>query len=1331
MTLFTTTDRVTYQGNGTAVAFPFAFRIFAPTDLVVTLTTAAGVVTTLGLNTDYTVGWVLDDAAGSVAVTVPPAVGDTLEIRRELAIVQPLDITNQSKLYPDLIERELDYLTALNQQVGLQAANALQLSADGSTWNAAGLRIVSLDDGIGATDAVTVGQLELAVANLASGAGAFSPRIWTYVSSGGNVYSIPGGTLTRAESYIATWDGVVQPPDSYAVGTTSEPFSLVFNSLPPVGIDVTIRALAFSETLSSANIDASGVVSGVFNTARLGLGLASDMSFLRGDGTWSDTINGPISCTDLNFSGLLNGSADAALITTGIFPPVRLGTGAGSASTFLNGTGAFTVPAIATTTGFAVSDSNISPTVFTAIVLTGEQAGNVDKQIVDLYLDDTSGSGNAVLRGYASNVTPNNFGFVDGPSVLCQRQNSVDADMPEFVLANDNYDVFQRFEDQLQFTKIRLPSLATTGTASIGTYLRGDGEWAAPVASLGSAVATDPAGSTPAFPGTGAFYRADSQWANTITGGFYVQGSGGIPPILQIGTNVSEITLGAIQNSLEIPLSFGSWINVKAVGGGLLGGNDAADRLVVNGRARALRHRGEGAHMTRIQSTATSGTVTLDINAYGYFTTSPAGNITYAFTDGGVDPGSGSYATEFTVEISNPGANTITWPGNIVWGGGLAPTLASAGANIVRFTKRQGVANYAGALLVGGSSGAYTNEDAQDAVGTIFQASATITPTYSDGTPSMSWSVVNSSLSSAQIAPLGIATASLADGAVTNVKVASGTLSLDRLSATGLRDGTTVLWGDNTWRAPPSGGGGGQAAIQFRDESNTVGGLGAIQTVNFTGSGVTATAVGTTLTVGIAGGGTIFYEDDGFAVGDSASRPTISFGTNLSVSLGAGNRIIVNATGGGGGGGQAPVQFQDEGVAVGGLGTVTSFNVVGNGATLSAVGTALTLTVPGGGGGGGGGSSIVFNVRDYGAVGNGVADDTGSIQSAIAAASSAGGGIVVLPAGTYITSGGLTVPTKVAVVGSGTSATTLKLKNATSGSADILRATGNYVQFADFTIDGNASNNPTIQRAGLSFADSTNNHRSTNVQVLNNRGFGYAFNSCTDMLFDNCRAVGTKKKQGFWMGSLSGRSARITFLNCHAISSDWDGIHVHGDQIEIIGGYWNQNGQDVSDIGTFGACGIYVDPAFPCVDVSVTGAVANDNKETGIQLCGQGMIVSNCIARRNWAAGINLNANRGIVTGCFSEGNGLVRTNGPSFWTDPGNPYRFVYSGICSLSSSEIIFTGNRCNDLKGSKTQKYGISAETAATGTNTDYLRLTGNMLHGNTNDTGVETATNVTIV
>src|SRR5580765_8820626 len=44
----------------------------------------------------------------------------------------------------------------------------------------------------------------------------------------------------------------------------------------------------------------------------------------------------------------------------------------------------------------------------------------------------------------------------------------------------------------------------------------------------------------------------------------------------------------------------------------------------------------------------------------------------------------------------------------------------------------------------------------------------------------------------------------------------------------------------------------------------------------------------------------------------------------------------------------------------------------------------------------------LFNVKDYGAVGDGAAIDTPAINNAIIAANAAGGGTVVFPAGNYL-----------------------------------------------------------------------------------------------------------------------------------------------------------------------------------------------------------------------------------------------------------------------------------------------------------------------------------------
>ena len=72
----------------------------------------------------------------------------------------------------------------------------------------------------------------------------------------------------------------------------------------------------------------------------------------------------------------------------------------------------------------------------------------------------------------------------------------------------------------------------------------------------------------------------------------------------------------------------------------------------------------------------------------------------------------------------------------------------------------------------------------------------------------------------------------------------------------------------------------------------------------------------------------------------------------------------------------------------------------------------------------------VFNVRHFGAVGNGVTDDTAAIQAAITAASAAGGGTVYLPVATYRITSALAPVSSVWIRGDGV---TSRIVQATSG----------------------------------------------------------------------------------------------------------------------------------------------------------------------------------------------------------------------------------------------------------------------------------------------------------
>jgi hypothetical protein len=85
-------------------------------------------------------------------------------------------------------------------------------------------------------------------------------------------------------------------------------------------------------------------------------------------------------------------------------------------------------------------------------------------------------------------------------------------------------------------------------------------------------------------------------------------------------------------------------------------------------------------------------------------------------------------------------------------------------------------------------------------------------------------------------------------------------------------------------------------------------------------------------------------------------------------------------------------------------------------------------------------SGCTTNIKDWGAIGDGISDDTNAIANAINYVVSLGGGSVVFPAGTYIT-GTQLLYSKVHLIGSGIEATIIKLKSGTN--ADLLKGSIN------------------------------------------------------------------------------------------------------------------------------------------------------------------------------------------------------------------------------------------------------------------------------------------------
>lgn len=167
-----------YIGTNAVAAFPFAFKVFAPSDvLVVRTTVATGVETTLALGTDYTVALNANqDVSPGGTVTLSGALQSThtLTIGSRVADVQPAVFTNQGRFYPTVLNDALDRLTIIVQQLREQVGRAVKtgfsstVSPDQLLQNIYG----SVDAAAGSASAAAASQASAAAQASAAGASA-------------------------------------------------------------------------------------------------------------------------------------------------------------------------------------------------------------------------------------------------------------------------------------------------------------------------------------------------------------------------------------------------------------------------------------------------------------------------------------------------------------------------------------------------------------------------------------------------------------------------------------------------------------------------------------------------------------------------------------------------------------------------------------------------------------------------------------------------------------------------------------------------------------------------------------------------------------------------------------------------------------------------------------------------------------------------------------------------------------------------------------------------------------------------------------------------------
>ena len=176
-----------------------------------------------------------------------------------------------------------------------------------------------------------------------------------------------------------------------------------------------------------------------------------------------------------------------------------------------------------------------------------------------------------------------------------------------------------------------------------------------------------------------------------------------------------------------------------------------------------------------------------------------------------------------------------------------------------------------GSTLESSGGGAYTDQQAQAAVGAIVDG----TLQYSSITPVLRRAALQGDVT----APAGSNTTTIAAGVVTNSKLATmsaNTIKGNNTGSTGApvdmtvaQTKTLLAYAGTEVSNTPAGNIAAttvqsaineldtekQTKVQYQDEGSNVGTLGGVSTINFTGSGVSASESGGTLTVSISGGG--------------------------------------------------------------------------------------------------------------------------------------------------------------------------------------------------------------------------------------------------------------------------------------------------------------------------------------------------------------------------------------------------------------------------------------------------------------------------------------------
>ena len=329
----------------------------------------------------------------------------------------------------------------------------------------------------------------------------------------------------------------------------------------------------------------------------------------------------------------------------------------------------------------------------------------------------------------------------------------------------------------------------------------------------------------------------------------------------------------------------------------------------------------------------------------------------------------------------------------------------------------------------------------------------------------------------------------------------------------------------------------------------------------------------------------------------------------------------------------------------------------------------------------------VVSVKDFGAVGDGVADDTAEIQAAVDHAHALGGGVVTFPSGTYMV-------------------------NASGNLTGIQMKSGVYINLTGAKLKALGANSPNyrlVYFTGVSdcgvIGGEIEGDRATN-SASGEQGHGiYIILNCSRILIENV-TVSACFGDGIYIGRLC---SDIRVLGCTVTNNRRNNISVVSASNVLI------DGCDVSNAnGVLPEAGIDVEPNpgdAVSYNVIITNCSVYGNAKQGISFPApaptpliETAVVSNCHIYGNGAEGIRASYVLNLaITGCViynNAGGGIYDTAAlaTSLSIDGNIIYGNTGSGIEGFSSGTIISNNTIRNNttwgIKWQNGQQVTISA-------------------------------------